>query len=64
MTSNRSAEIIRETNETQIEIKLDLDNYFEGEISTNSAFLDHMIDIFRKHSGIGLSVTCKGDSEI
>jgi len=64
MNSNRSAEINRETKETKIELKLDLDNYFEGEINTGSAFLDHMLDIFRKHSGIGLSVYCTGDREI
>ena len=58
MKSNRQVEFIRETKETEIIINLDLDNYFEGDINTGSAFLDHMLDLFRKHSGIGLSVTC------
>ena len=64
MASKRSAEITRQTKETKIDLKLDLDDYFEGDIDTGSAFLDHMLDLFRKHSGIGLSVVCKGDSEI
>ena len=60
----RKAEIKRKTKETDIKLSLDLDNYHEGPIRTGSAFLDHMLDLLRKHSGIGLSVECKGDTDI
>ncbi len=62
--AKRAAKISRNTKETQITLELDLDNSFEGEISTGSGFLDHMIDIFRKHSGIGLKLVCNGDTNI
>jgi imidazoleglycerol-phosphate dehydratase len=60
----RKAEIKRKTKETDIALSLDLDQYAEGPISSGSAFLDHMLDLLRKHSGIGLSVECKGDKDI
>lgn len=64
MTSPRKAVIKRKTSETDITLKLDLDTYFEGEIQSGSGFLDHMLDLFRKHSGIGMSLSCRGDTEI
>lgn len=60
----RSAEIKRKTKETDIHLVLDLDKPFEGAIESGSPFLDHMLDLLRKHSGIGLSVVCKGDKDI
>jgi len=60
----RTASISRQTKETRIELKLDLDNAFEGTIDTGSGFLDHMLDLLRKHGGFGLSVKCEGDSHI
>jgi imidazoleglycerol-phosphate dehydratase len=60
----RHAHIQRTTRETSIEVHLDLDNPIEGEISTGSGFLDHMLDLLRKHGGLGLSVKCQGDTHI
>jgi imidazoleglycerol-phosphate dehydratase len=60
----RKAEIKRKTKETEIKLVLDLDASFDGPIDTGSPFLDHMLDLFRKHSGIGLSVECRGDKDI
>jgi imidazoleglycerol-phosphate dehydratase len=60
----RKAEIKRKTKETDIKLSLDLDDPFDGPISTGSGFLDHMLDLLRKHSGIGLTVECKGDTDI
>jgi len=45
----RTASISRQTKETRIELALDLDNPSEGLIQTGSGFLDHMLDLFRKH---------------
>jgi imidazoleglycerol-phosphate dehydratase len=60
----RKAEINRKTKETDIKLVLDLDTPFDGPIDTGSAFLDHMLDLLRKHGGLGLSVECKGDKDI
>jgi imidazoleglycerol-phosphate dehydratase len=60
----RHAHIQRTTRETSIDVHLDLDAAIEGEISTGSGFLDHMLDLLRKHGGLGLSVKCQGDTHI
>src|SRR5690606_37975208 len=60
----RHASLTRNTKETGIELTLDLDAAVEGPLDTGSGFLDHMLDLFRKHGGFGLSVTCKGDTHI
>jgi imidazoleglycerol-phosphate dehydratase len=60
----RKADIKRKTKETDITLSLDLDNPIDGPVDTGSPFLDHMLDLFRKHAGIGLSVVCKGDKDI
>ncbi len=63
----RKTYIERNTSETQIKLNLDLDpkqNQNEPFLDTGSKFLDHMLDIFRKHSGVYLSIDCQGDTEI
>lgn len=60
----RKAEINRKTKETDISLSLDLDHEIDGPIDTGSGFLDHMLDLLRKHAGLGLSVVCKGDNHI
>jgi imidazoleglycerol-phosphate dehydratase len=60
----RKADIKRKTKETDITLSLDLDNPIDGPVETGSPFLDHMLDLFRKHGGLGLSVVCKGDKDI
>jgi imidazoleglycerol-phosphate dehydratase len=60
----RKAEIKRKTKETDIRLVLDLDTPFDGPMDTGSPFLDHMLDLLRKHAGLGLSVECKGDKDI
>lgn len=58
----RRAEISRKTAETEIYLKLDLDGAAEGGISTGVGFLDHMLTLFSRHAGFGLSVRCQGDT--
>lgn len=60
----RRATLSRQTKETRIELTLDLDAPVEGPMNTGSGFLDHMLDLFRKHGGFGLSVNCAGDTHI
>ena len=60
----RTAEITRQTNETQIEIRLDLDGLGKYEISTGVGFLDHMLTHLAVHGLFDLSVQAKGDLHI
>ena len=58
----RTAEIIRNTNETQIELNLNLDGTGKAEIDTGCGFLDHMLTLFASHGSFDLYVKCKGDT--
>ena len=60
----RTSEIKRKTNETDIELRIDLDGRGVSEIDTGSAFLDHMLTLFSKHGKFDLTVKCKGDTEV
>ena len=60
----RTAEISRKTNETQIEIKLDLDGTGKHEISTGVGFLDHMLTHLAVHGLFDLNVQATGDLHI
>lgn len=60
----RTAEIIRNTNETKISLKLNLDGTGVSVIDTGCPFLDHMLTLFSKHSRIDLEVKAKGDIEV
>ena len=60
----RSAEISRQTNETQISIKLDLDGTGKHEIATGIGFLDHMLTHLALHGAFDLVLQAKGDLQI
>jgi imidazoleglycerol-phosphate dehydratase len=60
----RTAEISRKTNETRIEIKLDLDGAGAHDISTGVGFLDHMLTHLAVHGLFDLTVKAKGDLHI
>jgi len=60
----RTAEISRQTNETQITIKLDLDGTGKHEISTGVGFLDHMLTHLSVHGLFDLFIQAKGDLHI
>ena len=60
----RTAEISRQTNETQIQINLDLDGIGKHEISTGVGFLDHMLTHLAMHGLFDLSVQATGDLHI
>jgi imidazoleglycerol-phosphate dehydratase len=60
----RTAEITRNTNETQIELALDLDGgSAAAEISTGVGFFDHMLELLARHGRLGLRVQATGDLE-
>jgi imidazoleglycerol-phosphate dehydratase len=62
--SPRSAEIVRTTRETDIRMKLDLDGQGRSEVATGIGFLDHMLELFARHSLMDLTVACTGDLHI
>ena len=59
----REASLKRETKETQIELKLNLDGG-EVNIATGLPFFDHMLEAFACHGRFGLWVRAKGDIEV
>ena len=61
---DRTAEIERKTNETDIKIELNLDGTGNSEISTGIAFFDHMLDQLARHGQMDLKIAVKGDLEV
>jgi imidazoleglycerol-phosphate dehydratase len=61
---SRAAAETRTTEETQIEIRLDLDGTGEGRVRTSVPFFDHMISQLGRHGGLDLWVDARGDVEI
>jgi imidazoleglycerol-phosphate dehydratase len=60
----RTAQISRQTNETQIEIRLSLDGTGQHDISTGVGFLDHMLTHLAVHGLFDLTVKAQGDLHI
>lgn len=60
----RSASVARRTGETDVRIELDLDGSESYESATGVGFLDHMLNLFAKHGGFGLRVSCDGDLHV
>jgi len=60
----RQAEIIRNTLETQVTVRLDLDGTGQGKFATGVPFLDHMLDQIARHGLIDLDVQAVGDLHI
>ena len=60
----RQAEITRNTLETQITVRLNLDGTGQGKFATGVPFLDHMLDQIARHGLIDLDIDAKGDLHI
>ena len=60
----REVTLERNTNETQIELTLDLDGTGRYEIDTGCGFLNHMLELFARHGRFDLVLTCHGDVEV
>ncbi len=60
----RISEINRNTAETKIHLKLNVDGTGISNISSGCAFLDHMLTLFAKHGRFDLEIKCDGDAEI
>lgn len=60
----RTAEVIRRTRETDVQVRLNLDGTGRTEISTGIGFFDHMLTALGVHAGFDLMVKVKGDLEV
>ena len=60
----RIGEAIRETKETKIAVRVDLDREGGGRISTGVGYFDHMLEQIAAHGGIALTIVCEGDTEV
>ena len=60
----RTSEITRNTAETKISLKLNLDGTGKSQIDTGVGFLDHMLTLFAAHGKFDLTVICNGDTKV
>jgi len=61
---SRIAKVRRNTRETQIELRLNLDGKGKSQVSTGIPFFDHMLDLVARHGGFDLKLTAKGDLHV
>jgi imidazoleglycerol-phosphate dehydratase/histidinol-phosphatase len=62
--NRRTAEVVRNTTETQIRVVVDLDGTGTSRLATGIGFFDHMLDQIARNAGIELNISCKGDLQI
>lgn len=60
----RTAQIERNTNETQIRLTLNVDGRGQYQVDTGCGFLNHMLELFARHGSFDLEVTCQGDTQV
>lgn len=60
----RKSAVERNTKETRIKLELNLDGSGEGVIDTGIGFFNHMLELFKKHALVDLSVKAEGDIDV
>jgi imidazoleglycerol-phosphate dehydratase len=63
-TTRRQAQIDRQTTETKVVAKLNIDGTGKASVRTGIPFFDHMLTLFARHAVVDLSLSCKGDLEV
>jgi imidazoleglycerol-phosphate dehydratase len=61
---SRTAEVRRQTQETEVTVRLDLDGGGTADVETGIPFLDHMLDLLARHGRFDLTVRAAGDLEV
>jgi imidazoleglycerol-phosphate dehydratase len=61
---SRVSSVKRQTNETNIELTLNIDGEGQSNIKTGVPFLNHMLDLFAKHGQFDLTVDASGDTDV
>jgi imidazoleglycerol-phosphate dehydratase len=64
LKNSRSARIERKTNETDIRLLLKIDGRGTYKVATGIRFFDHMLELFARHGGFDLELSCKGDLDV
>ena len=62
--SQRTASLQRKTNETDINVSINLDGTGISNIDTGLKFFDHMLEQISRHGFVDLDLSCKGDLEV
>ena len=60
----RKEKFDRKTLETQVQGSINIDGHGAGKIGTGIGFLDHMLELFKFHSGFDLDLDCQGDLKV
>lgn len=60
----RTAQVTRQTKETDIRVSLDLDGSGESTVHTGLGFFDHMLEALGRHALIDLKIECRGDLHV
>lgn len=60
----RTSEVVRNTNETQIEVSVTIDGKGAADVDTGIGFFDHMLDHLARHGLFDVKVSAKGDLQI
>ena len=63
-TAPRTAEVSRNTAETKIRVRVNLDGTGQARLHTGNGFFDHMLDQIARHGLIDLEIDCEGDLHI
>jgi imidazoleglycerol-phosphate dehydratase len=60
----RTAEVVRNTNETRIRVVIDLDGAGRSQLATGIGFFDHMLDQIARHGAMDITIEAQGDLHI
>jgi imidazoleglycerol-phosphate dehydratase len=64
LKAGRQSSVSRKTNETDIQLSLNVDGTGEVSVETDVPFLNHMLDLFAKHGQFDLKVEARGDVDV